>query len=88
MTAGPCHRCVDVGPTLAGLGGAWCRAIRGPATGNGCCLFRERAGDPCPARCAMPDGNGTICLETFDVLSAGPCSASCEHRGTAGRWRR
>jgi len=34
----------------------------------------------CPHRCPMPDGNGTICRKTFDLLPAGPCPADCEHR--------
>ena len=33
--------------------------------------------EPCPRRCVMPDGNGTICLETGDLLPAGPCPLGC-----------
>ncbi len=45
-------------------------------------------GDRCPARCPMPDGNGTLCLETGDVLPAGPCRADCGYRRSAEQWRR
>ena len=34
----------------------------------------------------MPDGNGTICLDTGDLLPAGPCPLGCgHHAGRGGR---
>ena len=69
--------------------GHWC----GPAPaglGYGATCFRDREVAPgCPSRCLMPDGNGTICLETGELLPAGPCRGGL--RTTAGRperWRR
>jgi hypothetical protein len=36
--------------------------------------------DDCPNRCPTPNGIGTICRKTFDLLPAGPCPKNCEHR--------
>ena len=72
MIGGPCRRCLHARP-VPELGGHWCRNDDRPATGNGCSWFR------CFLRCPMPDGNGTICLETGGLLSAGPCPADCLH---------
>lgn len=80
MIGGPCHRCGS--SSHVDGRGHWCRFLNGPATGNGCYWFR------CPSRCPMPDGNGTICLETGALLPAGPCPADCEHRRSAERRRR
>ena len=42
--------------------------------------------EPCPKSCVMPDGNGTLCLVTGDLLPAGPCPADCVHHlGGRGR---
>lgn len=40
----------------------------------------------CPGRRVMPDGCGTIYLETGQSLPAGPCRANCEHLQTVERW--
>ncbi|MEN6341247.1 MAG: hypothetical protein ABFC89_01675 [Methanospirillum sp.] len=73
---------------LDGIDGHWCRALARPAFGNGCRLFRGRDGDRCPGRCAMPGGNGMLCLESGSLLPAGPCREGCERRSGAGRRRR
>ena len=80
MINGPCHRCLHARPVQSM--GQWCAHADRPATGNGCYWFR------CRDRCTMPDGNGTICLETGGLLPAGPCAADCGYRPVAGRWRR
>ena len=78
MTGGPCARCRHARP-VQGMG-HWCRLQDRPATGNGCPWLR------CRDRCPMPDGNGTICLETGGLLPAGPCPADCvRHPGGRGR---
>lgn len=77
MIGGPCYRCVDADPVgVEGLGGHWCRFNHRPAYGNGCYWFR------CRERCPMPNGNGTLCRKTGDVLPAGPCRVDCERRRT------
>ena len=75
MSGNPCHRCVSASPVDGR--GHWCRHLNGPATDNGCFWFL------CVARCPIPDGNGTICLETGDLLTAGPCPADCGHHAGA-----
>jgi hypothetical protein len=79
MIGGPCHRCTHASP-VPGIGGHWCEVNKAPAYGNGCSRFR------CRDRCPMPDGNGTICLETGDRVPIGPCPTDCEYH-LAGRGR-
>ena len=78
MINGPCHRCRHTRPVQSM--GQWCAHADRPATGNGCLWFR------CRDRCTMPDGNGTLCLVTGDLLPAGPCPVDCVHH-LGGRWR-
>ena len=83
MIGSPCHECVHASP-VRGMG-HWCRLRDAPAHGDGCYWFHDRDAG-CPARCPMPDGNGTICLETGDLLPAGPCPVDCVHHlGGRGR---
>ena len=74
---GPCHRCRHARPVPGA--GPWCAHADRPAPGSGCFWFR------CRDRCTMPDGNGTLCLATGDLLPAGPCPADCvPHFGGRG----
>ena len=78
MIGGPCERCAH--SRWVQSMGHWCRLQDRPASGNGCYWFR------CRDRCPMPDGNGTICLETGDLRPAGPCPVDCVHHlGGRGR---
>lgn len=72
MINGPCRRCRHARP-VPGIGGHGCAHADRPATENGCLWLC------CRDRCSMPEGNGTICLVTGDLLSAGPCPADCVH---------
>jgi hypothetical protein len=85
MTSGACHACVHAS-RVRGMD-HWCRLRDAPAHGDGCYWFHDRDAG-CPARCPMPDGNGTICLETGGLLPAGPCAADCGYRPVVERWRR
>ena len=79
MIGGPCNRCRYASP-VHGIGGHWCEWDRAPAYGDGCYWFR------CRDRCTMPDGNGTLCRVSGDLLPAGPCPADCPHHlGGRGR---